>query len=391
MLIVKKKKFPEVIISYTKQKNATVLVVDKETTVRFLDQESLDILGGFKAKINHQWYKNKVVDFSYDGLHFAVITEDAKQSKLYDTATKKAKIKINRHQGEVTCVAIDPKGRYFFSGGEDGRTFVSDIKSAKLLFTLPTHVDTINDIVFSKKNHLVATASYDKKIQIFNYATMEPLARFAGHSAAVMKLDFLHNNRLCSVDKDANVIIWDLEKKKLLKRLTGIHDDVVQITSNDTFLFLGTALGFVIVYHLQTHEQVSRKYIKVNSRITCLDYDVEQELLVIADESGELLYFDVYQGIKDIQTYIHLKNYAKVYQLVQENPLLVFTDTYKKLDEIWNDDYKKASQLLQKSKKEEAVSVIKAFTSIPSKNTQIQKLFKDYEAFEKFLLLVQVQ
>ena len=62
---------------------------------------------------------------------------------------KKALAKIDRHQGAISCVGIDPKSRYVFSGGEDGKTFVLDIKSGKLAFTLPGHVDTINDIAFS--------------------------------------------------------------------------------------------------------------------------------------------------------------------------------------------------------------------------------------------------
>ena len=61
-----------------------------------------------------------------------------------------------------------------FSCGEDGLTFGVDIKSAQLAFTLPRHIDTINDIAFSKSGQWVATASYDKNIAIFNLITMTP-------------------------------------------------------------------------------------------------------------------------------------------------------------------------------------------------------------------------
>ena len=387
MKAIKKKKFPEPVIFYSKQKNSTVLVVDKTTSIRFLDQQTLDVLGGFKAKINHNWYKNKVVEFSKDGLHFAVISEDVRQSRLYDTKDKKVKIKINRHHGEVTCVAIDPRGNYFFSGGEDGRTFVCDIKSSRILFTLPTHVDSINDIKFSKKSYLVATASYDKKIQVFNYATMTPLAKFKA-SDAVMKVEFIDHNTLCSVDKKSVVAIWDISEQKTLKKLSGIHDDISQISTNEHFLFLGTNLGFVIVYDLKNYEQVSRKFLKVKSRITCLEYDYEQDLLVVADESGGLLYYDIYKDIDKIEFYIKNDAFGNAFELVKVNPLLEYTDMYKTIEDIWDKRYKKAIKLLQESKKDEAMDIFGTFTQIPKKNTLIKKLLREYEEFDKFVALV---
>ncbi len=384
----KSKKFSEPIIFCNKQKDSTILVVDRATSVRFLDQQTLETQGGFKAKINHVWYKNQVVSFSQTGNCFAVITEDAKESRLYDTKTKKIKQKFSRHHGEVTCVAVDPRGDYFFSGGEDGRTFVIDTKSKRLLFTLPHHADYVNDIVFSKKGYLVATASYDKRIHIFNYATITPIATIKVHSDPVMKVQFLSSNTLCSVDKKSSAIILSISENKVIKRLDGIHDDVVQITSDKNFLFLGTALGFIIVYSLKSYEQLSRKFIKVKSRITCLEYDEEQDLLVIADEQGELLYYDVYDGLDKLQKYINYADYDKAYKSIDKNPLLEFTKSYTQLEEIWDRVYAKASKLLQKSEKEKAEKILDRFANVASKSSRINKLFSEYEEFDKFLHLI---
>ncbi|WP_373071086.1 hypothetical protein [Sulfurimonas sp.] len=388
MKAVKSKKFSEPIIFYVKQKNSTILIADKTTAVRFLDQQNLETLGGFKANINHKWYKNQVISFSNSGDYFAVVSEDVRSSKLYDASTKKVKQKINRHHGEVSCVAVDPRGNYFFSAGEDGRCFVVDTKSARLVFTLPHHADTINDIKFFNNSYLVATASYDKKIHIFNYGTITPIATLKAHTAAVMKVEFLTQNILCSVDKNSSVIIWDINAQKVIKRLDGIHDEIVEITSNEHFLFLGTQLGFVIVYDLSSYEQVSRKFIKVDSRITCLEYDAEQGLLIVADDLGELLYYDVYTGLDKLQKHIMLAEYDKAYKLIKKNPLLEYTDSYKKIEELWNKIYDKALKFLQGSKKEKALNLFGSFTEIPSKNSKIKKLFNEFDEFDKFLALV---
>jgi uncharacterized protein YktA (UPF0223 family) len=385
---VKSKKFSEPIVFYSKQKNSTVVAVDKKTSVRFLDQQTLETLGGFKANIDHRWYTNQVVSFSPHGDYFVTISEDLSESRLYDAKTKKIRHKVSRHKGEVSCVALDPSGKYFFSAGEDGRTFVIGTKTKRLLFTLPHHADTINDIKFSKKSFMVATASYDKKIKVFNYATITPVAVLKAHRDPVMKVEFLSLNRLCSVDKASSAIVWDISAQKVIKRLEGIHDDIIQITSSEKFIFLGTALGFVMVYDAQTYEQLSRKFIDVNAKITSLIYDEEQDLLVVGDELGNLSYFDVFFGLEKLQKHVVIGDYDKAYALFEKNPLLAYTEEFQKIERIWHNIYTSAMGLLQESKKEKALKLFGKFKDIPSKNSQIKKLFKEFEEYDKFLLMV---
>ena len=163
MEVVDSKNIKEPVILLKILKNNSLLVVDSETTVRYFDTTSLALLDGFKAKIHHRRYKSSMVAFSDNNANFVSITPDCEESILFNTSTKKIITKVDRHHGEVSCVGIDPSCRYMFSCGEDGKTYAIDLKSGKLVFTLPVHVDTINDIAFSKNSNWVATASYDKK------------------------------------------------------------------------------------------------------------------------------------------------------------------------------------------------------------------------------------
>ena len=100
--------------------NSNLLVVDNETTIRYSDINTLELLNGFKAKINHLRYKTNVVAFSNDGENFASLSADCKESRLYSVVSKKTIAKVDRHHGEASCVGIDPSGRYMFSCGDDG-------------------------------------------------------------------------------------------------------------------------------------------------------------------------------------------------------------------------------------------------------------------------------
>jgi len=138
--------------------SSTLVLVEANSTIRYIDIDSLESLSGFKLNIEQKWYKSPVASFSDSGDHFALVSADAKYSTLYSAKTKKAISKVERNRAGVSCLAIDPGGKYFFSCGESGKTFVVDIKTEKLSFTIPGHIDAVNDIAFSPNKQNVATA-----------------------------------------------------------------------------------------------------------------------------------------------------------------------------------------------------------------------------------------
>ncbi len=367
--------------------NNILVVIDNETTVRFFDKNSLALKGGFKAGVVHKHYMTPVVAFSNDMKYFALISEDERESKLFNAKTKKLVAKVDRHHGTVSAVAIDPLSRYMFSGGDDGKTFAIDVESGKLVFTLPPHADTINDIAFSQNSNWVATASYDRKISLYNIVTMTPKEKLKAHSAPVMKLKFFRKNKLLSIDKKSSAIIWDVYSSKVIRRLEGIHDDVTSITVglNETLLFLGTKLGYIIVYSLDDYEQISKSYIKITSPITTLEFDEEQHFLIIGTQDGFLMYYDIFEGEATLQELLRTQEISSFQKVVEENPLLKYTQVYDLLTNFWENSLLKAKEYLQRGEKKKAEALLEKFKKNPSKNRIIQKLMRDYESYNKFL------
>jgi len=386
MEVVKKKGFNKAIILLKILDDKRLLIVDNETTIRFLDKDDLSLLDGFKAKIVHERYRSSVVAFSNDGTHFASLTANCKESRLYSTKTKKLVAQVDRHHGEASCVGIDPLSRYMFSCGDDGKTFAIDIKSGKLVFTLPPHVDTINDVAFSQNGNWVATASYDRKISIFSLVTMTPKEKLKAHAAPIMKLRFIQKNRLISVDKNSSAIVWNIYTGKVVERLQGIHDDVLQLTTSkdDKFLFLGTALGYILLYDLDTYELLSSKYMKIPAAITALEFDDEKNMLMIGTDDGFLMYYNIYEGEEDLRDMLQRKQFSEVQKAAEANPVLKSTQIYSLVTNFWENTLAKAKQALEKEDKEKALLIFNSFKDIPSKNRIIQKTIADYAEFPKF-------
>lgn len=384
---IKETNFNEAIVDIQLLDNDSIVVVDSNTTIRFLDKENFELTNGFKANIKHLRYKTKVVEFSPDGDYFATLSSDCKESRLYNTKTKKQIARMNRHQGEASCVGMDPTGRYMFSCGDDGKTFALDVKSGKLAFTLPVHVDTINDIVFTPNGQWVATASYDKKVSIFNIAMMTPKHKLKLHSSPIFKLQFLTKHRLFSVDKKSSGIIFDIYSGKIIKRLNGIHDDVTQVTTSmdGKFLFLGTNLGYILIYELEEYELLSRSYLKMNSTVTALVYDDDKDHLLIGTDKGSFLVYDIYSGVDDIKDLLQAKDYLGVEKKVEENPVLAYTQVYDMLESIWEKTLEQAKKYLEHGKRESAIKIFMNFKNIPKKNAIMNKVLRDYDEFDKFV------
>lgn len=389
MDVVKSKSFKEPVVLTKILDDGSLLVVDSKTTIRFLDKESLELIDGFKVKTNHIRYKNSVVAFSSNGEYFATLSSDCKEARLYDAKTKKLITSVNKHHGEVTCVGIDRANKYMFSCGDDGKTYAFDISSGKLAFTLPIHTDTVNDIAFSSNGNWLATSSYDRKISIFNIATMTLKHKLKAHSEPIMKVKFIAQNRLFSVDKQNNSIIWNIYSGKVLTRLEGVHDDVTQVVTaeNNKFLFLGTALGYIIVYDLKTYEQISKKYIKLKSTITNLIFDEENKHLIISCENGDMLFYDIYQGQNHLNELLKNKRYDDIQSYVDINPLLAYTKIYDIVSNLWENTLKKAKIYLEKNDRKTAIALLSHFKNIPAKNKIIQEVISEYEEFDKFSYL----
>jgi len=367
--------------------DGTFLLVDSKTTIRILDILTLEVIDGFKAGINHLRYKNRVVCFGSNGKAFATLSSDGKDSRLYNAKTKKAIKKVDRHHGEVSCVGIDTSNTYMFSCGDDGKTFAIDIASGDLAFTLPVHVDTVNDIAFSSNGNWIATASYDKKISIFHLRMMTPKHKLKAHAAPVMKIQFIGQNRLCSVDKNSKGIIWNIYSGKVVKRLEGVHDDVTQIllADDDKFLFLGTQLGYVLLYDAKTYDLLDKKYIKVKSAITSLCFNEKEKELILGCENGDVLFYNIYEGVEFITTLLKEKKYTEIDSYIAKNRILEYTQIYELVINLWDNTVKKAKICLQKGDRQTAIKLFSYFKNIPSKNKIMQQIMREYEDYDKFV------
>ncbi|HNP18301.1 MAG TPA: WD40 repeat domain-containing protein [Fulvivirga sp.] len=122
------------------------------------------------------------------------------------------------HKNSVFTIRYSPDSQLLLSGGRDAHLKIWDVKGGYVLLEdIVAHMYAINNIAFSPDGKHFVTCSMDKSIKVWNVERFKLLkvidkARHAGHGTSVNKLLWSeYNNLLASASDDRTISIWDIE------------------------------------------------------------------------------------------------------------------------------------------------------------------------------------
>ena len=116
------------------------------------------------------------------------------------------------HTGFVYSVAFSGDGLLLASASSDRTVRVWDVAAAKCVAVLTGHTDEVFTAVFHPDGKRLASAGRDRAIWLWDLATGEEVARLEGHTNYVFSLAFSPDGAsLVSGSGDGTVRIWDTE------------------------------------------------------------------------------------------------------------------------------------------------------------------------------------
>lgn len=136
----------------------------------------------------------------------------------------KLRAEFRAHSADVRGVAASPDG-VIATASRDKTIVIWDASSIEPRHFLRDHTHFVNDLIFHTPSILVS-ASADKTLRIWNTNTGQCLNILKGHEASVCALANMSEGRVVSASWDGTVRVWNVEKAVCDAVLKG-HDGAV--------------------------------------------------------------------------------------------------------------------------------------------------------------------
>jgi len=361
-------------------------MIDAQNSLRIASAETYALLGGFKTNIQHERIFGSHVDISMNGEYSFSVVPGTNQAALFNIPAKALVNKFGRHKGEVESVAIDPKNRYCVTCGQDGKAYVWVIKTGRLAFVMPPHADYVTMVAFNPKGQWIATGSYDRSIQVLNLGIMKQPIKLRGHNSPIVRIVFLSEGRLLSVEKEGSIVLWDMHNAQVIKRFQKMNDEVTAMcTSPDgRFVFVGTKLGYVGLYDTLRQDALTQRYVKESEAVTSLAFMTDPYRLAVGTAEGNVRVYSLFGDEEEYVQMLRERRFKAFYDALEINPMLGYSKAYETAERIWDDAVNKARTFLENSERDKAKELLDIFSSIPGKNAFINQLLRDYEKYTLF-------
>lgn len=199
---------------------------------------------------NTRWVSG--VDFSPDGQHLALASEDATIS-IWQTPGNVLERNIQSTFGALTAVDFSPNNLLIAASSMNGYVGLWQVENANLLRTMPKQDNEFNDVQFSPDGSLLASASADGSIYLWKVSDGSLAMTLTGNSAVVSGIAFSpEGDYLASASSDNNVRLWSLVDGTVLHLMQAHTDHVedVAFSVDGSLLASGSSDGSICLWRI---------------------------------------------------------------------------------------------------------------------------------------------
>jgi len=161
---------------------------------------------------------------------------------------------LTGHQEGVLTLKFSPDGNYLASSGYDKNVYFWSVwEDCRNLGMVPAHKNAVLDVQWSHDGNQYFTAGADKFMSAWDFETSQRTKKFQGHEGVVNSCSVSQNDQLVATASDDSTLrIWDMRTRKVAKVLsTPMASTCVSFNQDGLQLFSGGLDNEILVWDIR--------------------------------------------------------------------------------------------------------------------------------------------
>lgn len=135
-----------------------------------------------------------------------------------------------RHTGRILAVAASPDGKYVVTGGEDRKLIIYDAATLKPIKVFSHHRDAVTGLAFRRGTNQLYSCSKDRTVKVWSLDELAYVETLFGHQDHIVDIDALAQERCVSVGaRDRTARLWKVAEETQLVFRGGAVDKKQQL------------------------------------------------------------------------------------------------------------------------------------------------------------------
>jgi len=362
-------------------------LADKEQQFRIISNETYENIFALKLSNAKTDHTNRNIDFSLDGKYLAFSEVEKPLIRIIDTQGKKVLHSLVKHTQDIESLSFSPNGKYLASGGIDRKIFLWNIQKGSFISRFTSHPDYVAFLRFSPDGNYLISCGFEGSMICTNIHTKAKSKKYKPHKSRVTAICFISDHIIATGSKEGEILVMNYLSGEILARFMTPHGETRGLACDDNVIYVSGTQHAIAIYSLEDFTAINTNYISAPGVPSYIRFNEGKSHLIVGCLNGKLAFYNLHNE-EELENALKIKAYKDAYDIIQENPLLNFSDAKKSFDETWEKTYKLAFALLVKQETKKATALLESFKGVPKITNQIQGLLRDFTSYDRFKQLI---